>query len=204
MARMCNTRNARHRLSRCSLGAFVLAISVLAPSPAEEGGTSTKESPMMKLMVVSEIVETPNGVAIEFDQGASGEIDRRDFSASTYELYKELVDYSSDGWPVGVAIDDEGCIRQMTFGDADFPRDVRFVRGQGLRVGFLGHPAPYYVVEVNHPRFAEVRDTLECAADRQLRVWFAADASTDPQTLHDVAWFHAEAPEMIEDPAADE
>jgi len=139
----------------------------------------------MRLMVVSDIVETCDGVAIQFEQGARGDVSCNELPAHTYEYYIDLAKGSlQDTYWVGVVINASGRISQMRYGDNDIPADVIALPGKGIRVRFLGHAA-YYIVEMDHPRFSKLRELFEHAITEQSRVWFVSDLSGDDLVIHD-------------------
>ena len=142
-----------------------VAITVSAMKNKEE----QMHSGLLRLFVVKSIEEDAAGGTILFQTGQKGRLSR---NYRDYQYFLKLAQNSAEHQhPVGVGMDSEGEIGEITRADNDFVQFLAEVSKDKVKVGFQGHDGIAYL-ERQHPRFDHIERDLNRSLKEKKRIWF--------------------------------
>jgi hypothetical protein len=129
----------------------------------------------LMLLVTTNIDVQPSFATLTFQNGQQGQLA---VTSPDYAYFLKLAYQSLERkFPVGVSLDGQSHINNMARAENDFAKELLDDGPTQIKVFFYGH-AGIYKLQKNHPRFSQLRETLQLAIEKKSRLWFIAQADT--------------------------
>jgi hypothetical protein len=126
---------------------------------------------LLKLMVVSAIQRHGTTATVQFVNGPSAILTLND---RKFEFYLKLAQRSLESrHPIGVAMDDNHRIVEVSGADNDIALEVRDRDKETQEVSFEGHDG-IFTLRRDNPEFPRIGEILNASIRDKKRIWFVA------------------------------